>query len=293
MPELPEVETLKKQLSSLIVDKTIADVLIDKRDSFHGDKSLILNQTISNIRRFAKLLVIDLRNGLSLVVHLKMTGQLIYKRIKNHESRFKNAATLEEVPNKYTRVTITFTDDDKLYFNDLRRFGWMKVVRNSKYKLQNYQSKFKIEKLKDITNHLGPDPLGELTIGQFEKILKSSRSPVKTTIMDQTKIGGIGNIYANEALFVAKINPKIPAARVTPKKAVELFKALQKVLTAAIKLKGASRQHFRDAYGNKGKVQEHFLVYDREGEECFECSENITRFKLSSRSTFYCLNCQC
>lgn len=283
MPELPEVEIIKKQLQSLIVGKTISDIIVRKSDSFHGDKMVILNKRISNIRRFAKIIVIDLETPLSLAIHLKMTGQLI----------FKKGNDIKGLPHKHTRVIIKFADKDRLFFNDIRRFGWIKVVKNQglKDKSKNYNSKIKIT-LNDITKQLGPDALEELTPEQFLIILQSTRRPIKSLLMDQQEIGGIGNIYANEALFLAKLNPQTPASQISAKGAKRLHKALKKVLTAAIKWKGASRQHFRDAYGNKGQVQEHFLVYDREGKKCFNCNYTIVRIKQAGRSSFYCPNCQ-
>ncbi|OGF98704.1 hypothetical protein A2153_01470, partial [Candidatus Gottesmanbacteria bacterium RBG_16_38_7b] len=192
MPELPEVETIRLQLSKLIIGSKIKDIQIFQRKSFTGDEKLLIGANISGLRRFAKMLVMDTDKGLLLAVHLKMTGQLIYKKFKLQNSNNKK----ETLPNKYTRVIINFTDGSKLFFNDLRRFGWIKAVKE--------------QDLEEIISKLGPDPM-EMGDSDFDKILKSAKKPIKLLLMDQEKLGGVGNIYANEALFAARIIPKIQA----------------------------------------------------------------------------------
>lgn len=279
MPELPEVETLRLQLSQLIIGKTIKSIDILKSKSFVGDAQEVTGEKIKNIRRFAKILVIDLSSNLSLAIHLKMSGQFIFKkqRTNNNEQKVKDADPLLRIlPNSHTRVIITFINGDKLFFNDQRIFGWIKVVHDV--------SKF--------VDKLGPDPLRELTTERFNTILKSSRKPVKLLLMDQEKIAGVGNIYTNDALFLAKIHPKTPANKLSKSQITKLFDKLLKVLRDGIKWKGASQNHFRDIYGQKGEVQEHFYVYDKEGERCIKCKCKIKRITLGGRGTFFCPACQ-
>lgn len=261
MPELPEVETLRLQLSQLIVGKKIKSIDILTTKSFIGNKRQVIGKKIIGVRRFAKILVIDLSNSLSLAIHLKMSGQLI----------------LNGIPHKHTRVIFQFSDGNKLIFNDQRIFGWIKVVGD----------------IRSITNKLGPDPLKELTIARFSTILKSSKKPVKLLLMDQGKIAGVGNIYANDALFLAKINPKRKANEIKEGSIAILLNCLRKVLKDGIKWKGASKNHFRDIYGQKGKAQEHFYVYARTGEKCINnCGSVIQKITLGGRGTFFCPKCQ-
>lgn len=294
MPELPEVETLRIQLSQLIVGLVIKDIDILNPKSFAGDKKLVFGKKIIGVRRFAKILIVDLENGLSLAIHLKMSGQLIYK-IKNTNKKSKIDILLLNLPNKHTRVIINFTNGNRLFFNDMRIFGWMKIVesQNSKFKSQNFKSKFKIIKLEELIHNLGPEPMRDLTIGKFNETVKGTSRPIKLVLMDQEKISGVGNIYANDALFLAGIHPATKTNILSNSQMVKLFNSLIRVLRDGIKWKGASKNHFRDIYGRKGQVQEHFYVYDKEGKECMNhCGGKIKRIKLGGRGTFYCPMCQ-
>jgi len=252
----------------------------------------MLNTEVRRVRRFAKMLIIDFSNNLSLAIHLKMSGQLIY-RSKRKESRSKNNRKYKDklianLPNKHTRVMITLGNQDKLFFNDVRKFGWMRIIQN-----QNNNLRTKIANIKDLTRNLGPEPLKDLTLEKFRAIIESPKRPIKLILMGQEKIAGVGNIYANEALFSAGINPKKKAFELSKNQAARLLESLEKVLLAGIKWKGASRQNFCDIFGQKGEAQEHFLAYDREGEKCpNNCGERIKRIKLGGRGTFYCPKCQ-
>lgn len=298
MPELPEVETIRIQLSDLIVGLKIADIQVLHPKTFIGDKKLILKSKITGVRRFGKMLVIDLAGDYSLAVHLKMTGQLIYK-IKDKKSKIKNDDKILiidypqlHLPNKHTRVIIDFTTGDRLFFNDIRKFGWIRIVRNETMKQFNNVTK-KISSLKEILDKLGPEPLRDLTLGKFREILKSAKKPVKLILMDQEKIAGVGNIYANDALFLAKVHPKTPSMNISVDKAKLLYHNLLQVLKEGLKRKGASKTNFVDVFGQKGNMQEHFYVYDREGEMCPDrCGGKIERMTLGGRGTFYCRKCQ-
>jgi formamidopyrimidine-DNA glycosylase len=176
-------------------------------------------------------------------------------------------------------VVITFSSGDRLFFNDLRIFGWIKIVQTAK--------------VKDVIGHLGPELFKDLTQEIFKEILQSSKKPVKLVLMDQEKIAGVGNIYANEALFMAGIHPKTPANKISEEETELLYHKLLKSLKDGIKWGGASENNFRDAYGRMGRKQEHFLVYGREGEKCLNgCGGIIRRMILAGRGTFYCPKCQ-
>lgn len=278
MPELPEVETLRLQLSKLLVDLVIEKIEVLKKKSFIGETKLILDAKIINLRRFAKILIIDLSNSFSLAVHLKLTGQLIYRGVRQPAKLKITDPLLQNLPNKHTRVIISFSNGDHLFFNDLRIFGWMKIIKS--------------DKVESLIEKLGPEPMKDLTYEKFEKIL-TSKKPVKVVLMDQEKISGVGNIYANDSLFLAGINPKTSASKIPKDKVRLLYEKLFKVLTDGIKWGGASENNFRDALGQMGKVQEHFYVYGRDGEICRNgCGERIKRIKLGGRGTFFCPTCQ-
>lgn len=279
MPELPEVETLRLQLTQFLVGLTIKDLQILNPKSFVGERRLVVGAEIKDVRRFAKILLIDLSNNFSLAAHLKLTGQLIYRGEKQPKKLNIVDPLLQELPNKHTRVIITFTNGDRLFFNDLRIFGWMKIVKK--------------DNVNDLIEKLGPEPMRDLTLGKFVAILSSSKKPIKLVLMDQEKISGVGNIYANEALFLAGINPTTPANKVSEKKARALFNKLLQVLKKALQWRGASEDSFRDALGQMGEVQEHFLVYSKKGEKCpNNCGSRIKRIELGGRGTFFCPKCQ-
>lgn len=273
MPELPEVETIKHQLARLINGFKIREIEVVQRKSFIGDADLFRGVRITDVRRFGKMLVVDTNRVVSLVVHLKMTGQLIFQKLD-----FRSQISEGKLPNKFTRVIIYFTDGSRLFFNDLRRFGWIKAMKLTDLK----------EKLKKI----GPDPL-KITGDVFYQILLNSKKPVKLILMDQEKLAGVGNIYANESLFLAKINPRMASNKIKKAKANLLLNSLQKTLAKGIKWGGASDNNYLNAFGEKGEMQEHFLVYGKEGEHCInKCGGNIIRIKQGGRSSFFCPKCQ-
>jgi formamidopyrimidine-DNA glycosylase len=270
MPELPEVETIKRDLSRLIVGKEILEIWTDTpkmvQPSLKTVKKQIVGTKIKKLSRRAKLLQIFLSNHQILVIHLKLTGRLLYRDQKAKKD-------------DWARVIISLNGDKELRFSDLRKFGWVKLVKNQKA-------------LEKILAEFGPEPLDDLTFKAFKKALASSRRPVKVVILDQKKMSGIGNIYACDALFLARIDPRKPANEVTEKEAKKLFEAVKKVLRAGIKYRGASDQYYLDALGHKGAYQDHFLVYNREGKKCFGCQGNVAKIKVAGRGTYYCPSCQ-
>ncbi len=290
MPELPEVETLSQQLSQKIINKKIIKVKVLREKSFKGEKTKIINQKITNVRRQAKVIIIDLSNQLHLLVHLKMTGQLIYRR-KLEESKpythkpKNNVYDVERLPNKYTRVIFEFDDGTFLLFNNLRAFGWIKVVKTKKLD-------------KELKNFSGVDPLSDsFTPNYLKKIASQTRRAIKLLLMDQQKIAGIGNIYANEVLFCARIHPKQAAKEIVekePKKINKLHNCIIKILKKALKYKGTTDKDeaFRTASGERGKMQSHLKVYGKEGEKCPQCGRKIKKIKVSGRGTYFCPECQ-
>lgn len=269
MPELPEVETIRRDLSQLIVGKKILDIKTDSpkqvQPSLEVVKKAAVGATIKKISRRAKLLQIFLSNGQILAVHLKLTGRLLVR---------KKGDPLDD----WQRVTISLSGNRELRFADLRKFGWIRLVDK--------------KGLKSLLAEFGPEPMDDLTLQKFRDILASSRRPIKLALLDQKKIAGMGNIYANDALFLAKIDPRKPANKVNEKELNALYQAIEKVLQAGIKYRGASDQYYLDALGQKGSYQDHFLVYQREGKKCFDCGGEIAKIKLGGRGTYFCSRCQ-
>lgn len=289
MPELPEVETLKNQLSGLLIGQKIKNIEIISPKSFIGDKRQVIDEKIIEVRRFAKLLVVSLSSGKYLAIHLKLTGQLIYRGKRQPKNLRISDPDLLRLPNKYTRVIIGLVSGDMIYFNDQRIFGWIKVLSNNRQQITDN----KLNTLENLIKKLGPDPLKDLTSEKFKKILESSRKPIKVLLMDQEKISGVGNIYANDALFLAGIHPKTPSNQLSKVKSESLYLKLLKVLREGIKWRGSSQDNFRDAFGVRGEKQMHFYVYGRTGEECVnKCGGIIKRIALGGRGTFFCPICQ-
>lgn len=278
MPELPEVETIRRDLSELIVGKKIVAISTDSpkqvKPSLEKVKEAIVGATIKKIERRAKLLQIFLSNNQILAIHLKLTGRLLVRKKGTPKDDWQHVIIKLKTENSKLK-----TGDLELRFCDLRKFGWVRLVDS--------------KQLSAISNELGIEPLTpEFTLKNFIQILQSSSRPVKLVLMDQKKIAGVGNIYANDALFLAKIDPRRPAKKITEKEAEKLLKAIETVLQAGIKYRGASDQYYLDALGRKGAYQEHFLTYGRDGKKCFDCQGEIKRLKIGGRGTFFCPKCQ-
>ncbi|MFH1820600.1 MAG: DNA-formamidopyrimidine glycosylase [Candidatus Nealsonbacteria bacterium] len=242
MPELPEVETIRRQLNQKIVGKKL-----------NGKK-------ISAVRRRAKLLIIDFVDSTSLVFHLKMTGQLIF----NGE------------PLKYTRHIFKFNDGSKLLFNDARKFGWWRELKNTK----------------EIEKPFGPEVL-EVNLQTFkERLKKHLNSRIKLLLLDQKFIAGIGNIYSDEILFASKIHPLRKVSTLNDKEIKQILENSKKILKKAIKYRGTTQQDYRDALGKEGQYQTQLKVYQKKGKKCERCQTKIERIKIGSRSAHFCPKCQ-
>lgn len=272
MPELPEVEIVKRQLSSSILNNPIKKIITSKL-KLHGkdipDLSLIIGQKFLNIYRRNKYLILETEKNY-LIVHLGMTGQLI------------QSSNLPE-NTKHIHMIIYFSNLI-LYYKDVRRFG--KIELFDKNKFPNYLD---IPFIKT----LGIEPLDKaFTIEVLKELIKNSSSNSKKFIMDGNKICGIGNIYANEILFLSNINPESLIKNITRKQEKLLFHNIKTVLQQAIDLGGSTISDFIHLNGNKGSMQEHYYVYGREGEPCKKCSNTIKKISQNGRSTFFCPHCQ-
>ncbi len=270
MPELPEVETIKNQLAKHLVGHKIEKVDVQVAKIFPQGKEKLIDGKIRGTRRFGKVLVVDLDNGYSFLIHLKLTGQVVYS-----DKRLPNS------PNKFTHVIFSLDGGAKLFFNDSRKFGWIRVEKTAEVENESFVKK------------LGPEPLKDLTLGKFIRVVSSSSRSIKVLLMDQAKIGGVGNIYANDALWLAGISPKRPSSSLSSREQKSLFEAVLKVLKDGIKYQGASDQWYITAEGKKGSYQDHFLTYGQEGKLCPRCKkEKFQKFFLGGRGTYICPVCQ-
>lgn len=293
MPELPEVETVKRFLEAKVLNQKIVslDVLNDK--SFDGDVSDVVGQKITHFKRQGKQLSAYLSNGLILLFHLKMTGQLILVPLSSKREAPTKVGEgdfvlghptpdmfTQPLPNKSTRVVFHFSNVI-LYFNDQRKFGWIKV--------------FSPDALKLFQHDLGVDILDpEFTLDYFQNQLSQTSRPIKLVILDQSRFAGIGNIYANDSLFLAKIHPQTSARLATPAKSEKLYHAIIKVIQDSI-INGGSTMRDKKYVrpdGTFGNNQFHFHVYQRSGEPCSICGTKIVRISLGARGTFFCSKCQ-
>ncbi|MCU0667448.1 MAG: hypothetical protein MUF85_02420 [Patescibacteria group bacterium] len=378
MPELPEVETVRVGLKKLIVGKIVSGVSYDWQKSFPNSKqdvqTFLISAIITDVRRRAKVLIIDLSTKYSLVIHLKMTGQLVFVPVvqkqeglgvrnwelgKNNfaplpitrspyppaESRFgaghPNDSLIGKLPDKSTRVTIEFSDKSHLYFNDQRKFGWMRLVPTEiidlyatgsmlessarrqgsaqkavhtvpraitgagnaaiaqelsrPSKLELVAGKSGIEAVVDFMKKVGPEPLeSDFTYSIFvNQLMHRKKSQIKPVLIDQTVIAGIGNIYADESLFMAGIHPESNVYKIPKTKLKILHRAIIDVLNLSIEKGGSTDRNYVNAEGKKGSYIEFAKVFRQENQPCpNNCGKIITKIRVAGRGTHICVKCQ-
>lgn len=281
MPELPEVQTVVTQIGRKISGKTLAGFWTDwaKKvlEPLPKLRRLIRGATVLGTRRLGKTIVIDLDNHYSIVMHLKMTGHLLYKDEKN-----KAAKEWDDPTNQFIHHRFTFTDGASVDFSDMRKFGWVDICRTDEVERHRH-----IEKL-------GMDALSkDFTPALLQQLLKqSAKRPIGILLLDQEKIAGIGNIYRSEILFRASIRPTRVVGKITVVESKLLHTKIKEVLREAVKLRGTTDGDFRDVEGKRGGFQRRLYVYARAGEKCKRCDTIVVRKKLGQRSIFFCPNCQ-
>lgn len=287
MPELPEVETVRLGLHKLLPGKVVADVWSNWAKSFPNKpddiKRHLIGAKIIAIRRRAKVIMIDLNTNFSLIVHLKLTGQLVYRGKKVHfGAGHPSDSLVGELPDNTTHVMLTLADHGKLFFNDQRKFGWMRLVPTGE-----------IDEL-PFFKKLGPEPLeSSFTAKAFiDRIRRRVRTGIKATLMDQGVIAGVGNIYADESLFAAKIHPATPVGHLSDGQLLLLYKKLREVLRLAIKKGGSTDKNYVDAQGRKGSYLSFAKVFRREGHPCPRCHTTIIKLRVAGRGTHICPYCQ-
>ncbi len=287
MPELPEVETVKAGLAKLLPGRIVADVSHDTPKSFpnapHDVQQFLVGAQIVNVTRRAKVLFIELSTKYSLIVHLKMTGQLVYHSKQAHfGAGHPSDSLMHELPDRSTRVTLTFADGSSLFFNDQRKFGWMRLLPT-----------VEIPQL-DFFKKVGPEPLGaDFTWQEFKaRLQRRKNTNVKAVLLDQSVVAGVGNIYADESLWGAKIHPTTLVRGLTDVKFKLLFSALREVLQLSIDKGGSSNHTYVDAEGNKGSYMAFANVFRREGLPCNRCHAIIVKSRVAGRGTHTCPQCQ-
>lgn len=287
MPELPEVETVRAGLQSLLPGRVVASVDFDWPKGFPNSsqdvKAFLVGAAVSEVRRRAKVLLIELSSKYSLVIHLKMTGQLVFR---SDDQRFgaghPNASLIGELPDKTTRVTLTFTDGSRLFFNDQRKFGWMRLIPTAEVPQIDFFKK------------VGPEPLAADFSWQImkDRMLRRKNSNSKAVLLDQSVIAGVGNIYADESLWGAKIHPTTLVRNLSDADFKNLHKALVDVLNLSISKGGSTDQHYVDAEGKPGKYLTFANVFRREGLPCPRCGTIIEKTRVAGRGTHTCPFCQ-
>lgn len=275
MPELPEVETIVRQLQEQLIGKVIARVEILRPSQWPQNDpdrvtSQLIGQKIARIHRRAKFILIDFDSGCQLIIHLRMTGKLIW-------------APGEMTLDKFARTLFFFSDGSTLLFCDTRALGRLVFLDCSE--------------MAESLSRLGLEPLSESwQLDQLKPLFSQSRLSMKDFLLDQTKIAGIGNIYANEILFRARIHPERRALTLTDEEIQRLYHIIPKVLQLAIDKMGTSIgdriSDYRSVYNMQGEFQNLLMVYGRAGEPCLKCGAPIIRIKQKDRSSFVCENCQ-
>jgi len=280
MPELPEVETVKRGLKGFILGAKLTRVEVLCEKLFMGDYGLVVGAKVQDIRRFGKALVVDLSNGYSLMIHLRMTGQLIYDGAERYAAGHPSENFVAELPNKQTRVVLEL-NNGTLYFNDQRKFGFIKVLKTNEVGEDTFIRK------------LGKEPWKMTDKELYEKLQRRKGSAVKAVILDQTVISGLGNIYADEALFRAGVHPARKAGSLSLQETSWLLAAAREVMEKSIESGGSTMRNYVKADGSRGNYLDLFaLVYHRDGEPCTKCGAEILKIKVSGRGTHFCPRCQ-
>jgi len=286
MPELPEVEIVKQSLAKKIQHKQIKKVIITNRNLRFKIpvkfEKLLQNKVIKKVTRFSKYLILNFSNGSFCLIHLGMSGT-IHLIEKNNLNKFTNTSfyNTASLPKKHNHVEIHFRNL-KVIYNDPRRFGFFKFIDNR-------------EALVDRFNHLGPEPFFKnFDLRYLLKHFLNKKKDIKSFLLDQKFVSGIGNIYASEILFLSKINPTTKAMKLSKEDCKKIIFFSKSVLNEAIKKGGSSIRDFKNTSGQTGNFQKEFKVYQRENLNCLrsKCKGKIKKIIISNRSTFLCSICQ-
>lgn len=265
MPELPEVETIRRQLAESVSGARMTQITV-RRASCYAGAPFTGSEVITGVERVGKYLYIYFESGRGLAVHLKMTGRLVV-----------DVPSYAELP--HTRVIMELADGRRLYYWDSRTFGYVKYVGNVSEEHQKQKAK------------LGPDPW-EITESRFYALTQKYVRPIKNLILDQAIIAGVGNIYANDGLWEAGVDPRRAAKSLTKTEAKAVLRGVRKVMERGLLTGGASDNSYVNALGKKGKYQDEFRVYKRTGEQCGRCGRILKRVVVGGRGSWLCEECQ-
>jgi formamidopyrimidine-DNA glycosylase len=301
MPELPEVQTVTSDLNKKVKGLEILDVWTDwqkllkrSKGGFEGFKKSVKGEKIKNVRRIGKNIVFDLSDDKIMLIHLKMTGHVLVGDWKLNKGKWipTKEGILNEKVNGYIHVVFTLSGNKLMALSDMRKFAKVLVANKNDF-----------EELEDIKN-IGPDPLlPSFTVSKFIEIMRKKRGPIKKVLMDQDVVSGIGNIYASDILFLARVHPLAKTENLNNDELKKIFSSIRKILEKAVKLRGTSVSDYRDTAGKKGGYGDVRLVYGREGEKCprlrqgfggqaNKCDGTIKRIKIGARSAHFCPACQ-
>lgn len=288
MPELPEVETVRIGLSAFLPGRVIAKVDHNWEKSFPNSQAdvaqFLIGAKVVTVNRRAKVLLIELDSKYSLVIHLKMTGQLVFrgKRGEHFGAGHPTDSLIGALPDASTRVIFTFTDGSQLFFNDQRKFGWIRLLPTAE-----------VPQI-DFFKRVGPEPLStDFTWEQLqERLQRRLNTTIKAALLDQTVVAGIGNIYADESLWGAKLHPQLRVKELRAADIRRLYKALVAVLQLAIEKGGSTDRNYVNAEGKRGSYLHFARVFRREGEACPRCGTTIIKIRVAGRGTHICPVCQ-
>ncbi len=287
MPELPEVETVRIGLSRLLPGKQIVRVWHDWPKGFPNAEqdvqTFLVGARVTDVRRRAKVLLIDLDTNYTLVIHLKMTGQLVYSGRQDHfGAGHPSDSLVGELPDTSTRVIFDLVNGDRLFFNDQRKFGWVRLLPTAE-----------IANL-DFFQKVGPEPLaaGFMPQDLAKRLERRPKSSIKAVLLDQTVIAGVGNIYADESLWLAGIHPETKVQNIPAAKVEELYEAVRAVMNLSISKGGSTDRTYVDARGRQGSYLTFANVFRREGSACPRCNNIIIKIKVAGRGTHTCPLCQ-
>ena len=285
MPELPEVETIRRGLQATLVNKKIVAVTIYKPKQIKNDlaefRRKIIGNKFAKISRIGKLLILELARGEDyLLIHLKMTGQLIYVYKNKFVAGGHNLPLTETLPNKYSHIILQFADGSQLFYNDLRQFGYFKIVHHLVKQ--------------DIVQKYGIEPLSKnFTWENFQTSISRRRSNIKSVLLDQKLFSGIGNIYADEICFRAGVLPARQVSTLSAQELKKIYLACEYIIDKAVKKGGTTFSDYRTADGSHGNFVKYLKVYGRGGQKCLKCKKAlILKKKLAGRGTHFCPVCQ-
>jgi len=270
MPELPEVETIKRDIEKQVIGHKIEDVWYDWAKTLKPDpetfKKAVVGKRFKDISRRAKLFIFRL-DSTPLIVHLKLSGRLLYRN-------------QTDKPDQFTHVVLKLDKGKELRFADMRKFGWLRVLKDE-------------GELDELLSEFGIEPFtSDFTLEKFASIIQNKGTMIKPLLMDQKQIAGVGNIYSDEALWCAQIHPETPAKNLSAEKIEKLYSCIQKTLKEGIADRGTSVDDYLDLFGQPGSHEQNLQVFRKDGQACPRCGATIKKIRVGGRGAHFCPSCQ-